>query len=88
MAKKLRKCKTEMLKRLEENNKYTVTIDPRKEAQEKLAEMDKMDVQSAVNALQAFLESPDWKRYGCTLVPEGTFVGNQAKTTIGVRKVR
>lgn len=61
-------------------------LDKRETLAKELEEMNKLDIESAKNALNSFLESEEWTRYGCVLLPQGQFVGNQINTSLIIVK--
>jgi hypothetical protein len=49
-------------------------------------ELDDMDIQSALKAFNDFMNSPDWIRYGCVLIPQGQFIGDKIKSSLVIVK--
>lgn len=75
-AKKIDPVITEEIRKAEQRQKI-------KEDTERL---DKMDVELAKNALNTFLESTEWNRYGCRIVIQGQFIDSQVNAGILVIK--
>jgi hypothetical protein len=51
-------------------------------------ELDDMDIQSALKAFNDFMNSPDWMRYECVLIPQGKFIGDKIQTGLVVVKAK
>jgi hypothetical protein len=66
----------------EENRK----ANERQKIKDEIERLDRLDVESAKNALNTFLESPEWIRYGCRIVVQGQFMENQIKSGLLVVK--
>lgn len=58
----------------------------REEITKETERLDALDVESAKGALNQFLASPDWTRYGCRIVVQGQFIENQMNAGILVIK--
>lgn len=63
-----------------------IKLNDREALAKRQKELDDMDIQSALKAFNDFMNSPDWTRYGCILVPQGQFVGSQIKSSLVIVK--
>jgi hypothetical protein len=63
-----------------------VETNERAELAAKQKMLDEQDTKNALEAFNRFIQSEEWTKHGCLLLPQGQFIGDKMKCSLVVVK--